>query len=111
MTHFMFYRAAEQVSTPEHHDFDLTDERGRAVGFLTCIVEGNAVESNHYYISTLTHAGKCFRVWSQTTRNRKSYGALTEDAYFYNEDEAKREAARRVGVALKRYTKKYAVSI
>jgi hypothetical protein len=90
-----------------HADFGITDERGRAVGFMYRIDLVEAIESNGPYWPRITSAGDWYQVESNTTRNGDRYGALTPMAWFKSREDAEREADRRVEVARKRYTKKY----
>lgn len=97
----------ERVVQSHSADFGLVDERGRAVGFSFTIEACEAAVSDAGYYTQVTHPGTWYLLRSGATRNGERYGALTNDFITDDLDAAKREGARRVDVALKRYSKKY----
>lgn len=93
----------------QHVDFGMTDERGRAVGFVVHRWTLETTPAPAGQVSGgLREPGTWFVVGTCPTRNGKEFGASTRLGEYRTADERDREAARRTEAARKRYAKKLA---
>jgi hypothetical protein len=103
----------------ERTDFDLRDEKGRAVGYTVSFssVEWSLYEDSSPYVTTDREAvqaeadelnkSHAFCGFTSATRDGQAFGAWTSGVYAPTLEGAKAKAARRMAGARKRYEKKY----
>ena len=110
MTELINVRFERHQILNEHHDLDLTDDKGRAIG--TRLTVERVECSEHLYSSRLgredqVRKGVWYNVATQATRNGDAFGACNSGSDVDTLDEAYRLKARKLRDALKRYTRLY----
>lgn len=94
----------------EHHDLDLTDDRGRAIGARLVVERVECIEdpeSSWLGRDDQVRKGVWYNVTTQPTRNGDAFGAFNSGSNVDTLDEAYKLKARKLRDALKRYTRLY----
>ncbi len=95
------------VIETERHDFSLTDQKGRAIGFVWTIRSVTSTPGGGCGYNLDFADNKFFSLSSGTTRDGEGFGASTATFFALTRIEIEAEASRRMAVSRKRYTKKY----
>ena len=94
----------------EHHDLDLTDDRGRAIGARLVVERVECIEdpeSSWLGREDQVRKGVWYNVTTQSTRNGAAFGACNSGSNVDTLDEAYKLKARKLRDTLKRYTRLY----
>ena len=97
----------EISKTVEKFDFNLTDEKGRKVGYYAAVAVVQYVDSGRDFGYAI-EPGTYVRITTSPTRDGKNYGAVSASILEKTLEEALKALAKRKAQALKTYTKKYA---
>lgn len=97
--------------TINHVDFNLKDDKGRAIGlsvgiFFVTVTEAAETDRNCWL--NFDAPGDYVGVTMQATRNGKDYGSSQYPEYYKTQEEADAQIAKRTKSTRARYAKKFA---
>jgi hypothetical protein len=107
------YIPGRQIRTPvrsaEHVSFGIRDDRGRELGIETRVYSVNhtPIEGTYNLIRADLAGRITFLGSTSTTRDGRTYGAITSPVMGATIEEVEKKLAKRVADARKRYEKKF----